>query len=76
MVCPSTVGGYEIIVDVGSNDFYHAGIDALDNNDVEVTAGFIIPEFTSFLILFLFMILTTLGAVLHRETNTRIKGQK
>jgi len=58
------------------NGFYDAGIDALDNNDVEVTAGFIIPEFTSFLILTLFMILTMLGAVLHRKTNARIEGQK
>jgi hypothetical protein len=39
-------------------------------------AGFIIPEFTSFLILSLFMILTMLGAILHRETNSRIEGQK
>ncbi len=39
-------------------------------------AGFIIPEFASFLILSLFMILTMLGAVLHRETNARIEGQK
>ena len=73
---PSTLGEYDIIVDVNGNGFYDAGIDALDNNDVEVTAGFIIPEFTSFLILSLFMILTMLGAVLHRKTNARIEDQK
>jgi hypothetical protein len=39
-------------------------------------AGFIIPEFTSFLILSLLMILTLLGAVLHREINSRIEGQE
>jgi len=73
---PPTLGEYDIIVDVNGNGLYDAGIDALDNNDVEVTAGFIIPEYTSFLILSLFMILTMLGAVLHRETNACIEGQK
>jgi hypothetical protein len=42
---PSTVGAYDILVDVNENGFYDEGIDALDSNDVEVTAGFVIPEF-------------------------------
>ncbi|HVP26230.1 MAG TPA: hypothetical protein VMT26_01005, partial [Candidatus Bathyarchaeia archaeon] len=44
---PLTLGKYDIIVDVNGNGKYDAGIDALDNNDVQVTAGFVvIPEYT------------------------------
>jgi hypothetical protein len=44
---PLTLGKYDIIVDVNGNGKYDAGIDALDNSDVQVTAGFVvIPEYT------------------------------
>jgi hypothetical protein len=56
---PPTLGEYDMIVDVNGNGLYDEGIDALDNNDV-VTAGFIIPEFTSAMLLTTLLILSTL----------------
>jgi hypothetical protein len=50
---PATIGKYDIIVDVNGNGIYDEGIDALDNNDVEVSAGFMIPEYTSFVAILL-----------------------
>lgn len=42
---PLVPGKYDIVVDVNNNTKYDAGIDALDDNDIEVTAGFfVIPE--------------------------------
>ncbi len=42
---PLVLGKYDIIVDVNNNTQYDAGIDALDDNDIMVTAGFfVIPE--------------------------------
>ena len=62
---PQTVGKYDIVVDVNGNDQYDAGIDALDDNDIEVTGGFfVIPEFLSFIILPLFMTATLLAAIM------------
>jgi len=43
---PLTPGKYDIVVDVNNNGFYDVGIDALDDSDIEVSAGFfVIPEF-------------------------------
>jgi hypothetical protein len=43
---PLIPGKYDIVVDVNYNGFYDVGIDALDDSDIEVTAGFfVIPEF-------------------------------
>jgi len=53
---PLAIGKYDVVIDVNDNGKYDIGIDALDDNDVEVTAGLVIPEFPSFLILLLFMI--------------------
>jgi len=40
-------GKYDIVVDVNGNGKYDAGVDALDDGDVQVTAGFlVIPEYT------------------------------
>jgi hypothetical protein len=56
-----TVGKFDIVVDVNGNGQYDPGIDALDDGDIEVTAGFsVIPELSSSLILTLFMIATLL----------------
>lgn len=42
---PLTPGKYDIIVDVNGDGLYYAESDALDDNDIEVTAGFfVIPE--------------------------------
>ena len=58
---PSTVGAYDIVVDVNGNGSYDEGIDTLDNDDVEVTAGFVIPELSS-LIALLALMLTAFAA--------------
>jgi hypothetical protein len=43
---PLTPGKYDIVVDVNGNGEYDEGVDALDDSEVEVTAGFfVIPEF-------------------------------
>jgi hypothetical protein len=42
-----------MIVDVNKNGLYDEGIDALDSSDVQVTAGFVIPEFPVLSVLFL-----------------------
>jgi hypothetical protein len=70
-VNPQTLGKYDIVVDVNGNGVYDAGIDALDDNDVEVTAGFVIPELQPALILPLFMILTMLAIVTARKERLR-----
>ncbi len=42
---PLTPGKYDIVIDVNRNEKYDEGIDALDDVDIEVTAGFfVIPE--------------------------------
>ena len=50
---PETVGRYDIVVDVNGNGQYDADMDALDDNDIEVTAGFVVPEFSSVLLVFI-----------------------
>jgi len=45
---PATIGKYDMIVDVNGNGLYDKGIDALDDGDVEVSAGFVIPEYAAF----------------------------
>ena len=59
---PQTVGNYDIIVDVNGNGHYDSGIDVLDDNDIEVTAGLsVIPEFSA--ILPFFILLTMLPII-------------
>ena len=42
---PLVPGKYDIVVDVNDNGVYDAGIDAIDDSDIQVTAGFfVIPE--------------------------------
>jgi hypothetical protein len=53
---PSTAGAYDILVDVNKNGLYDEGVDALDSNDVAVTAGFVIPEFPVLSVLFLLLL--------------------
>jgi len=65
---PQTVGKYDVVVDVNGNGQYDAEIDALDNDDIEVTAGLIIiPEFPSFFVLSLFITVTLLAAIVRRK---------
>jgi PKD repeat protein len=43
---PLVLGKYDIVVDVDGDGLYYAESDALDDNDIQVTAGFfVIPEF-------------------------------
>ncbi len=43
---PLILGGFDIIIDVDNNGIYNQRVDALDDSDIEVTAGFfVIPEF-------------------------------
>ncbi|MCW4031463.1 MAG: M1 family aminopeptidase, partial [Candidatus Bathyarchaeota archaeon] len=62
---PLTTGKYDIVIDINHNGHYEEGIDALDDKDIEVTAGFYIPEFPSFLILQLFMVATLLAVIVY-----------
>lgn len=43
---PLALGKYDVVVDVNRNGVYDMGVDALDDSDLEVTAGVVvIPEF-------------------------------
>ncbi len=55
---PQTVGKYDVVVDVNGNGQYDAYADALDDDDVEITAGFVIPEFSTWSMLLITMIVT------------------
>jgi hypothetical protein len=59
---PIIPGKYDIIVDVNGNGKYDAGIDALDDNDIVITAGFlVVPEYLFGTILGLGGCFTALG---------------
>jgi hypothetical protein len=67
---PGTIGKYDIVVDVNRNGVYDAQVDTLDNNDVEVTAGFMIPEFSSLALLSILLATVLLAAVLSKRKHT------
>jgi hypothetical protein len=72
-----TVGKFDIVVDVNGNGQYDPGIDALDDNDIEVTAGFsVIPELSSSLILTLFMIATLLMIAVPKSFIPKPRARK
>jgi hypothetical protein len=58
---PLALGEYDIVVDVNGNGRYDQTIDASDDNQVQITAGFVVPEFPSSIVLSLFMIATLLA---------------
>jgi hypothetical protein len=64
-----TTGKYDIVIDVNRNGHYDEGVDVLDDNDIEVTAGFYIPEFLSFLVLPLLMVATLLAVIIYRRKH-------
>jgi hypothetical protein len=66
---PSIEGAYDIVIDVNGNAQYDVGIDALDNNDVEVTAGFVTPEFPSTIALLTAFGLATASAIVIRKKH-------
>jgi hypothetical protein len=58
---PLAVGKYDVCIDVNRNGRYDLGIDALDDSEIQASAGYqVIPEFTSFFILSLFIAATLL----------------
>lgn len=67
---PQTIGKYDIVVDVNGNGQYNSGIDALDYNDVEVTAGLVIPEFPTILTLPILITATLLAAKIYRRKHS------
>jgi len=67
---PQVVGKYDIVVDVNGNGVYDAEVDALDDNDVEVTAGIVIPEFSSILIIPL-LVITSVFSILVLKDNKK-----
>lgn len=65
---PQIMGGFDMVVDVNRNGQYDEGIDALDGDDIELVAGFIIiPELST--ILPAFMIATLSVAILLRRKH-------
>jgi hypothetical protein len=67
---PLILGGFDIVIDVDNNGVFNERVDALDDSDIEITAGFfVIPEYAMGTI----MALTTFFAALalfHRSRNT------
>jgi hypothetical protein len=55
---PPDTGLYDIVLDVNRNGIYDEGIDVLDTDDIQVTAGFVVPEFLASLTLLAFMTVT------------------
>jgi len=57
------LGEYDIVVDVNGNGVYDEGVDALDNNDIEVAGIIVIPEFSTTAILLVALMLTTFALI-------------
>jgi len=66
------IGKYDILVDVLENGVYDEDVDALDDNDIEVTAGFfIIPELPMGTILGLATCIAALGLYRSKRIDFR-----
>ena len=71
---PLTEGAFDMVVDTNGNGQYDAGVDALDDSDIEVTAGWIvIPEFSPFLLLPTLLGGTLLATFLRRQPKSRAR---
>lgn len=67
---PLIPGKYDIVVDVNGNGVYDDGVDALDDKDVQVTAGFfVIPEYLFGTILALIGCFAAFGIFRFRRTK-------
>jgi hypothetical protein len=67
---PQTSGNYDIIIDINNNGQYDAGIDTLDDSDIDVTSGLtVIPEFSSILLLLILAILVSLSAIILKRNG-------
>ena len=58
---PQTTGKYDIIIDVNGNGIYDAGTDAIDNDDIEVTAGLTIPEISPQFMMAILILVTSIA---------------
>jgi hypothetical protein len=68
---PLDPGKYDIVVDVNGNGIYDEGIDALDDSDIQVSAGFfVIPEIP---LGTLMASLTMITALVYRVTIPKIR---
>jgi hypothetical protein len=66
-----TLGRFDIVVDVNRNGKYDSGVDALDDSDVQVTAGFwVIPEYGFGTVMGLAGCLAALGVFCTRRQKT------
>ena len=67
----ATPGKYDIIVDVNGNGEYDEGIDALDDSDIEVTAGFfVVPEVAIGSIMAVAAMFAALGLFAYKKKQT------
>lgn len=57
---PLNLGKFDVVIDVDGDGKYDERVDVLDDNDLEITAGLFIPEFTM-LITLLFVMVATLS---------------
>jgi hypothetical protein len=58
---PLTVGKYDVCIDVNRNGRYDLGIDALDDSEIQASAGYqVVPEFTALFVLLFFAVATLL----------------
>lgn len=71
---PIAFGNYDIVVDVNRDGYYNSSIDALDQSNVQIKAGFqTVPEFPS-VILAIFMAVAILTAALTKKNRTKRFG--
>jgi parallel beta-helix repeat protein len=69
---PITLGNYDIVVDVNRDGYYNSSIDALDQSNVQIKAGFqTVPEFSQITILAALMIITMSATILVRKKHYR-----
>jgi len=66
---PQVVGKYDVVVDANGNGQYDEGIDALDDSDIEVTAGFTIPEFSSYILVAALVVASLLAIAVPRRRS-------
>lgn len=71
---PLTPGKYDIIIDTDNNTIYTEFIDALDDNDVEVTAGFfVVPEFAIGSVMAIASMFAALGLYAYKKKHQTTK---
>ncbi len=67
----ATPGKYDIVVDVNDSGEYEANIDALDDSDIEVTAGFfVVPEVAIGSIMTIAAMFVALGLYAYKRKQT------